>query len=150
MPVVLPATLFCALTTLSSCKHEKKMYTSNCNVAINFKHVSFRHLVDSINNYDHQYVEVSGKYEEDKGLSALFCDSTMTVGQDGSALWVNFSQDCPLYEVGTHKGLFEYNDGQFTQINNKSVTIRGLINVHNKGREKKYKATIERISLVKL
>jgi hypothetical protein len=145
-----PIVMLCAFTTLSSCKHQKKVYTSDCNVDVTFKRVSFRHLVDSIEKYDRQYVEVSGKYEEDKELSALVCDSTITTGQDSNALWVNFSQDCPLYESGTHRGLFEYNDGQFTQINNKSVTIRGLINLHNKGHQQKYKATIERISLVKL
>lgn len=149
LPVFLPASIFIALMVLSSCKHEKKIYTSDCDVDISFKRVSFRQLVDSIQNYDRQYVEVSGKYEEDKELSALFSDSSFA-GPDNGALWVNFSQDCPLYQVGTHKGLFEYNDGQFTLINNKAVTIRGIINLHNKGREKKYKATIERISLVKL
>lgn len=150
LPVVMPAMIFCALIALPSCKHEKKVYTSNCNVDVSFKHVSFRHLIDSIDTYDRQYVEVSGKYEEDKELSALFSDSTLTDGSDSNALWVSFSQDCPLYRVGTHQGLFEFNDGQFTQINNRSVTIRGVINLHNKGHEKKYKATIERISLVKL
>ena len=150
LPAVKSAMVFCALISLLSCKHEKKVYTSNCNVDVSFKQVSFRHLIDSISNYDQQYVEVSGKYEEDKELSALFSDSTLTDGSDSNALWVNFSQDCPLYQEGTHQGLFEFNDGQFTQINDKAVTIRGIINLHNKGREKKYKATIERISLVKL
>jgi hypothetical protein len=150
LPTLSAVVTLCALTVLASCKHEKKTYTSNCNVEVSFKHVSFRHLVDSIEKYDRQYVEVSGKYEEDKELSALVCDSTITGGADDSALWVNFSQECPLYELGTRKGLFEYNDGQFTQINNRSVTIRGLINLHNKGHQQKYKATIERISLVKL
>jgi hypothetical protein len=150
LPAILPLLFFCALITLSSCKHEKKVYTSNCNVDANFKRVSFRHLIDSIGNYDKQYVEVSGRYEEDKELSALVSDSILTDGPDSDALWVSFSQDCPLYQAGTHQGLFEFNDGQFTQINNKAVTIRGIINLHNKGHEKKYKATIERISLVKL
>lgn len=150
LPAFVPVAILCAVTALSSCKQTKKVYSSDCNVDVNFKHVSFRHLLDSIDKYDRQYVEVSGKYEEDKELSALFCDSTITSGGDNSALWVNFSQECPLYEVGTRKGLFEYNDGQFTLINNRSVTIRGLINLHNKGHQQKYKATIERISLVKL
>ena len=102
--------------------------------------------MDSIQWYDQQYVEVTGKYREDKELSALFCDSL----PDNNALWVNFSQDCPLYLKGTHQGLFEYNDGQFTQINNRSITIRGRIDFHNKGSRNDYKATIDRISLVKL
>jgi hypothetical protein len=58
LPAILPLLFFCALITLSSCKHEKKVYTSNCNVDANFKRVSFRHLIDSIGNYDKQYVEV--------------------------------------------------------------------------------------------
>ena len=149
-PATLPAVVLCVIISLSSCNHKKKIYTSNCDLDISFKRVSFRQLTDSIENYDQQYVEVSGKYEEDKELSALFSDSAFTTGPDNNALWVNFSQDCQLYKAGTHKGLFEYNDGQFTQINNKAVTIRGMINLHNKGRQKKYKATIERISLVKL
>src|SRR6185312_9150244 len=150
LPPVLSVVIFCALLILSSCKHEKKIYSSHCYVDINFKRIGFRQLIDSIGNYDRQYVEVSGKYEEDRDLSALFSDSILAGGSDNNALWVNFSQDCPLYQAGTHKGLFEYNDGQFTLLNNKTITIRGMINLHNKGREKKYKATIERISLVKL
>jgi hypothetical protein len=150
LPALLPVVMLCAFTMLSSCKHEKKVYTSDCDVDITFKRVSFRQLVDSIQNYDQQYIEVSGKYEEDKELSALFSDNLLAGGSENNALWVNFSQDCPLYQVGTHKGLFEYNDGQFTLINNKAVTIRGMINLGNKGHDKKYKATIERISLVKL
>ena len=138
-----------ALFSLCSCKHESKTYTSDCDMDISFKKVSFEQLVDSIKNYDQQYVEVSGKYEEDKELSALFSNG-LTSGPDNTALWVNFSQDCPLYQTGTHKGLFEYNDGQFTQINDQAITIRGLINIGNKGHGKKFKATIERISLVRL
>ena len=150
LPAILSVVAFCALLTLLSCKHEKKIYSSHCDVDIHFKRLSFRQLIDSIGNYDQQYVEVSGKYEEDKELSALFNDSVLAGSSDNNALWVNFSQDCPLYQAGTRKGLFEYNDGQFTLLNNKIVTIRGMINLHNKGREKKYKGTIERISLVKL
>src|SRR5580698_2735155 len=105
------AWLACAM---QSCKHAKKVYKSDCDVDVSFKPVSFRQLMDSIENYDQQYIEVSGKYMEDKELSALFSDSLFSDKSVKSGLWVNFSQDCPLYLSGTHQGLFEYNDGQFT------------------------------------
>jgi len=133
-----------------SCDHEKKIYKSDCNNEKAFKRTTFKHLMDSIDTYDQKYVEVSGKYLEDKELSALFNDSLFVDHSDKNALWVDFSQECPLYLTGTHQGLFEYNDGSFTRLNNKTITIRGLIDVHNKGHLKKYKASIERVSLVKL
>lgn len=139
-----------ACFTLQSCSHKSKVYKSDCDIDQAFKRVTFKQLVDSLPAYDQQYIEVTGKYVEDKQLSALFCDSLFTSTSDKDALWVNFSQDCPLYLSGTHQGLFEYNDGQFTQINNKSVTIRGKIDLHNKGSHHHYKATIDRVSLVKI
>lgn len=139
-----------ALMTLQSCTHEKKVYKSECDIGKDFKTISFKQLMDSLDNYDQQYIEVSGKYEEDKGISALVSDSLFTDSTGGNALWVDFSQDCPLYLSGTHQGLFEYNDGKFTQINDKEVTLRGLIVLRNKGKNERYKATIERVSLVKL
>jgi hypothetical protein len=142
---VLPLLLM--LVLLQSCSHEKKIYKSSCNDDKTFTRITFKHLMDSLDDYDQQYVEVSGKYIEDKDLSALFNDSLFVDHSNKNALWVDFSQECPLYLSGTHTGLFEYNDGSFTQINNKSVTIRGMIVSHPK---KKYKATLERISLVKL
>ena len=145
---VLPVLLM--LVLLQSCSHEKKIYKSNCNDDKSFTRITFKHLMDSLDDYDQQYVEVSGKYIEDKDLSALFNDSLFVDHSNKNALWVDFSQECPLYLSGTHIGLFEYNDGQFTQINNKSITIRGIIDLHNKGHLKKYKATIERVSWVKL
>jgi len=143
--LVLPVLLM--LILLQSCTHEKKIYQSNCNDDKSFTRITFNHLMDSLDDYDQEYVEVSGKYIEDKDLSALFNDSLFVDHSNKNALWVDFSQECPLYLSGTHTGLFEYNDGSFTQINNKSVTIRGMIVFHPK---KKYKATLERISLVKL
>jgi hypothetical protein len=133
-----------------SCSHHKKVFKSDCDDDKAFKQVSFNHLMDSLDDYDQQYVEVSGKYEEDKELSVLVNDSLFVDHSNKNALWVDFSQECPLYLSGTHTGLFEYNDGQFTQINNKSITIRGMIDLHNKGHLKKYRAAIERVSLVKL
>jgi cytochrome c1 len=138
------------LTAFQSCQHTKKVYKSDCDIDVNFRKVSFAQLVDSLSKYDQQYVEVTGKYEEDKELSALFNDNMYTNNTDANAIWVNFSQDCPLYLSGTHQGLFEYNDGQFTQINNKLVTIRGRVDMHNRGSHGRCKATIDRISLLKL
>jgi len=144
----LAALILCAIIGQQSCKHSNKVYKSDCDDGISFRQVSLSRLMDSLSEYDQQYVEVTGKYVEDKELSALFCDSLFVDHKNG--LWVNFSQDCPLYLSGTHKGLFEYNDGQFTQINNQSITIRGKIDMNNKGSHNRYKATIDRISLVKL
>ncbi|MFI5160980.1 MAG: hypothetical protein ACHQHN_06860 [Sphingobacteriales bacterium] len=146
--MLLAALTLYALMALQSCKHTKKVYKSDCDIGVNFRQVSFAQLMDSLPDYDQQYVEVTGKYVEDKELSALFCDSLFINQKNG--LWVNFSQDCPLYLSGTHQGLFEYNDGQFTMINNKSITIRGKINLNSKGSHNKCKATIDRVSLVKL
>ena len=117
---------------------------------VNFTRVSFAQLIDSLAKYDQQYVEVTGKYEEDKELSALFSNDLYSDNTDANAICVNFSQECPLYLTGTHQGLFEYNDGQFTQINNKLITIRGKVDTRNRGSHGRYKATIDRISLVKL
>ncbi len=139
-----------AVLTLQSCRHQKKVFASNCNIDKNFKQIGFKQLMDSLANYDQQYVEVSGKYEEDKEQSALVCDSMLMDHSNKNALWVDFSQDCPLYLSGTHIGLFEYNDGKFTQITNRSITIRGMIVLHNKGHLKQYKGAIERVSLIKL
>jgi hypothetical protein len=133
-----------------SCDRNKKVFKSDCDIDKSFKHIGFKQLIDSLADYDQKYVEVSGRYEEDKELSALINDSSGTRHSNRNALWVNFSQDCPLYLLGTRTGLFEYNDGQFTQINDKSVTIRGKIDLHNKGHLKQYRATIERVSLIKL
>jgi hypothetical protein len=138
------------LITLQSCKHERKVYKSECDIDKDFKAISFKQLMDSLDDYDQQYIEISGKYEEDKGISALVSDSLFADASNSNALWVDFSQDCPLYLSGTHQGLFEYNDGEFTRINNKIVTIRGVIALRNKGKRDQYKATIERVSLVKL
>jgi hypothetical protein len=136
---------------LQSCKKIKKnVYQSNCDGGINFRHVSFTQLIDSINNYDQQYIEVDGTYEEGKEESALVNDSLFVDHSSQHAVWVNFSQDCPLYLVGTHHGIFENNDGNFTQLKNKSITIRGKIDVRHKGHLGSYKGTIERVSFVKM
>lgn len=150
LPVLLLVTAACLFMTLQSCKSGNKIYKSSCDDGISFKHVTFRHLMDSIDAYDQQYVEVSGKYVEDKELSALYSDSLFSDRSDKNSLWVNFSQDCPLYLAGTHQGLFEYDGSGFTVISNRSITIRGRIDMHNKGSHNRCKASIDRISFVKL
>lgn len=154
MKFVQPASIFYTsllfLVVFQSCTTDKKIYTSNCNDDIAFKHVGFTQLIDNIENYDRQYVEVTGTYREAKNQSALFNDSSFVDHSNGHALWVNFSQDCPLYLKGTHTGLFEYNDGQFTQINNKAVTLRGRVNVTDKGHLGSYRGSIDRVSFIKL
>ncbi|MFI5138545.1 MAG: hypothetical protein ACHQIM_12030 [Sphingobacteriales bacterium] len=144
LAIVAPAIVF------QSCKNEKKVYQSDCNTGVSFQRVSFTRLIDNIEDYDQKYIEVDGTYEEGKDESALVNDSLFVSHSSERALWVNFSQDCPLYLVGTRQGIFEYNDGKFTQLNNKSLTIRGKIDVRHKGHLGSYRGTIERVSFVKL
>ena len=146
-PIVLQV-LICSFI-FQSCTHNKKVYKSNCDANITFKHVGFTQLVDHIKDYDQQYVEVAGTYVEAKEQSALFNDGFLTTMPITGALWVNFAS-CPLYLSGTHTGLFEASDGQFMIINNKKVIIRGKVNVINKGHLKQYKGCIERVSFVEL
>jgi hypothetical protein len=142
--------LLIAPVALQSCKNNKKVYQSDCSAGISFKHVDFNLLIDSIKNYDQQYVEVNGTYAEGKEESALVNDSLFVDHSTQHALWINFSQDCPLYLKGTRQGIFEYNDGQFTQLNNKNITIRGKVDVRHKGHLGSYCGSIDRISYVKL
>lgn len=135
---------------LQSCTSERKIYKSDCNDGLSFKHVGFTQLIDSIDMYDQQFVEVTGTYKESKEESALFNDSLFVDHSNSHAIWVNFSQDCPLYLIGTHIGLFEFNDGKFTQINNKTITMRGKIDVAHKGHLGSYRGSIDRVSFVKL
>lgn len=147
---ILPLLFVVTALGLQSCSHKRQVFISECDDGVSFKKVSFSKLMDSIENYDQQYIEVSGKYEEGKELSALFNDQTLINTTADDALWVNFNPDCPLYLAGTHHGLFEYNDGQFTRLNNKSIVIRGRVDVRNKGSHQGCKATIDRVSLVSL
>ena len=142
--------LLAGFLALQSCTSQRKVYQSDCDVDITFKHVSFTQLIDSVKKYDQQYVEVEGTYKEGKGLSAIVNDSLFTDHSNKHALWVNFSQDCPLYLTGTHTGLFEYNNGQFTQLNNKKVTIRGKVDIKQKGSSNSYRGCIDRVSYVQL
>ena len=139
-----------AASIFQSCKNDQKIYKSECNNGITFKRVGFTQLIDSIKEYDQKYVEVVGTYEEGKEESALFNDSLFVDHSSQHAIWVNFSQDCPLYLTGTRQGIFEYNDGKFTRLSNKTVMIRGKIDVRHKGHLGSYRGTIDRVCYVKL
>ena len=136
---------------LSACDNNIKEYKSECNEGRTFKRVSFTNLMDSLSFYDGQYIEVSGKYQQGKDESALFNDSLIVDKVDNKAIWVDFSQECPLYLTGTRTGFFDYdnNNGQLTPANNKTIIIRGEINCNNKGHLKAYKGAIVHISYVK-
>jgi hypothetical protein len=140
------------LLLMQSCNGKKIYYKSNCDDGLVFKHVGFTQLMDSLDYYNDQYVEVSGKYKQGKGQSALVNDSTFVDHSTGQALWVEFSPECPLYLAGTRIGFFDYdyNDGKLTPINNKSIVIRGKINAAYKGHLGAYKGSIEHISYIKL
>jgi len=146
--------LYIALLTalmLPACKSpQRKIYTSECATAIKFKKVNFADLADSINFYDKQYVQVSGKYLEGKNQSALVNDSTYTGKGETQSFWVNFTQDCPLYLMGKRIGLFETEDGEYNKISNRHMTIRGRINLEKKGHNKAYSATINEVSYLEL
>ncbi|MDB5008381.1 MAG: hypothetical protein JWQ84_339 [Mucilaginibacter sp.] len=140
-----------AACLLQSCAtKEKKVFESDCDAGIAFKRVSFTRLIANIEQYDHQYVEVYGTYKEGKEESALFNDSLFVSHSSDHAIWINFSQDCPLYLSGTHVGLFQYNDGKFTQLNHKNITIRGQIDVRHKGHLGSYKGSMDHVSFVRL
>jgi hypothetical protein len=141
---------FTIICICPACTDDKKVFESSCDTGINFKRIGFTHLIDSIQAYDQQYVEVVGTYKEAREESALVCDSLFADHSSRHAIWINFSQDCPLYMVGTRKGLFEYNDGKFTLINDKHVIIRGKIDVRHKGHLGSYCATMDRVSYIEL
>jgi hypothetical protein len=150
----LTARVFCflaALLLLAAC-HRNKSYKSDCDDSRAFKRVGFSQLLDSLSFYDKQYVEVSGKYKQGNGISALFNDSMFVDHSNNKALWVEFSPDCPLFLTGTRIGFFDYdyNNGKLTPANNKTVIIRGIINARFKGNLGAYKGSIGHISYVKL
>jgi hypothetical protein len=138
------------LALLACNTHKRKIYTSECSPDIKFKKVNFSKLVDSIKFYDKQYVEVSGRYLEGKHISALINDSTFSDHGNNHSFWVNFTQDCPLYLKGENTGLFETEDGEYNEINNRQMTIRGRIDVQKKGHQGAYCATINEVSYLEL
>lgn len=134
----------------TGCNNHKMAYESNCDAGIAFKKVKFNQLISHLKDYDQQYVEISGTYMESKEQSAICNDSLFTDHSNKHALWVNFSQDCPLYLKGTRTGLFEPTNGEFVLINNKKIKIRGKIDLHNTGHLGQYGGAIDRISFVEL
>lgn len=138
-----------AMGILSACHSSKKIYLSECDSSIPFKKVTYSHLLDSLDYYDKRYIEVEGKYEEGREESALFNDS-LYVHKPEDALWVNFSQDCPLYLAGTHTGFFQVDDGGYTHISNKKIRIRGKLDLNNRGAHKLYKGCIDHVSFIEL
>jgi hypothetical protein len=141
-----------AIILLQSCAHGKKSYKSDCDAEKNFKRITFAHLIDSLSYYDNQLVEVSGKYKQDKELSALFNENTFGSRTKNAALWVEFSPDCPLYLEGTRIGFFDYdyNGGKLTPANNQVIVIHGVINAHYKGHLGAFKGSIGHISYIQL
>jgi hypothetical protein len=142
--------LVLTVIALQACKQQKKVYISDCAAGVKFKKVSFAHLIDSVRYYDKQYIEVSGKYLEGKNISALVNDSTFTGHENSRSLWVNFTQDCPLYLADKHTGLFETEDGEYLQINKRLMTIRGRLDLSKKGHLDSYRATLNEVSYLEL
>jgi hypothetical protein len=143
--------VFILALTLPACNtHKQKIYTSECAPQIKFKKIGFVNLIDSLKYYDNQYIEVSGRYVEGKNTSALVNDSTFKDHGNNHSFWVNFTQDCPLYLVGKHTGLFENEDGEYNKLNNRLMTIRGHLEVQKKGHKKAYSATINEVSYLAL
>jgi len=138
------------LALLLSCGKRHQVFESNCNEGISFKKVAFTELTTHLEKYDKQYVEVTGKYVEGYEQSALFNDSLFADHSLKKALWINFSQDCPLYLTGTRIGLFEYNNGTFTQIDKRYITIKGKVNMRNTGYLNKYRGALDKVSYIKL
>ncbi len=141
-----------ASLSFPGCDYNIKEYKSECNNGRVFKRVSFTHLMDSLSFYDKQFVEVSGKYQQGKDESVLLNDNPVSGNAGNNALWIDFSQECPLYLTGTRIGFFDYdhNNGQLTPANNVTVILRGEVNLQNKGHLKAYKGSISKISYVKL
>jgi hypothetical protein len=137
------------LITMTSCKPSTQVFESDCDHDQQFIKVSFSHLIDSLPFYDHKYIETTGVYREGKERSALYNDTAL-INNDKRGLWVNFTQDCMLYQQGTHNGFFEDNNGGFLKIDNRHMRIRGRIDVHNQGHQKRYKGCIDHVSLVSL
>jgi hypothetical protein len=143
-------TVLLFLMLLVACNEKLKVYSSGCAADVKCKKVNFRNLIDSIKYYDNQYVEVSGKYIEGKNVSALVNDSTFSNHGNSRSLWVNFTQDCPLYLAGKHTGLFETEDGEYNELNNKTMTIRGRVSVQQKGHKGTYRAAINEVIYLEL
>jgi len=142
--------IFALTLALFSCSSKQNIYKSECDIAVKYKTIGFTQLLDSLKFYDKKYVEVTGKYLQGKEESILVNDSLFNDHSSNNSLWISFSQDCPLYLKGTHTGLFEFQDGEYVQLNKRVITMRGRIDIHNKGYQKKYKGAIDRVSFIKM
>ena len=148
--ILLLLSAFASVACMETCSTRQEIYRSSCDEGAHFKRVSFPQLLDSINYYDKQYVEVTGRYLQGKEQSALVNDSLFNDHGNSHAFWVSFSQDCELYLAGTRNGLFEYHNGEYISLNKRLVTIRGKVDAHNKGHLKQYRGTIDRVSYLKM
>lgn len=137
---------------LQSCSHHKKLYKSNCDVNKTFKRVTLTHLMDSLDYYDNQCVEVRGNYKQDKNLSALFSEGVFGYKTKNKPLWVEFSPDCPLYLEGTRIGFFDYdyNGGKLTPANNQTIIVHGVVNARYKSKSGVFKGSIGHVSYIQL
>jgi hypothetical protein len=131
---------------LTACRHDKKIYISDCNDGREFKKITLANLADSLEFYNNKFVEITGEYRQDKAASLL-----INV-RNKNAISVEFSNECPLYLTGTRIGFFDYdnNNGQLTPANNKTVVLRGEIIYHAKQKINAPKASIMHISYVQL
>jgi len=134
------------LLALAACKHGDKIYSSDCNDGHDFKRVSLAGLMDSIDFYNNKYVEISGKFYQDKTITILTGD------KKGKEILVEFSNGCPLFLSGSRVGFFDYdnNNGQLTPANNKLVVLKGEIICHTKADVNGRKISISHISYVQL
>lgn len=144
---------FILMAVMQSCTHDKKLYKSNCDINKKFKRITFANLMDSLEYYDNQCVEVRGKYIQDKELSALFNENVFRPRiKKSKALWIEFTPDCPLYLEGTRIGFFDYdyNGGKLTPANNQTIVLHGVVNAHYKGNSGAFKGAIGHISYIQL
>jgi hypothetical protein len=61
-----------------------------------------------------------------------------------------FYAGLPAIPKDKHIGLFETEDGEYNEINNKQMTIRGRIDLQKKGHKEAYGATINEVSYLEL
>jgi hypothetical protein len=134
------------LSLLTACRHDKKIYISDCNDGRGFKKITLVNLADSLEFYNNKFVEVTGQYRQDKATAVLVGD------KNNNTISVEFSNECPLYLSGTRIGFFDYdnNNGQLTPANNKTVILRGEIIYHSRQKINTPKASIMHISYVQL
>ena len=136
--------LFLILPVLTACQHQNKIYTSDCNEGHPFMPLTLTRLADSAAFYNNKFVELSGKFRQEKTLTVLTGD------KKGETIMVEFSNECPLFLAGTRIGFFDYdnNNGQLTPANNKIVKLRGEVVLHVKKSPNQLKVSVAHISYV--